>query len=71
MNDKKEAEVQEINESLHKMETRSTACVDTKVDEAIKATCRKRDKGYAEVTALQPKEATNVLTYAGTNQNDV
>ena len=32
--------------------------MNAKVDDAIKATCEKVDKSYAEVMAVQPKEAS-------------
>ena len=44
------------------METTLTACVDTKVDNVIKATREKVEKSYAEIMAVQPKEASNVHT---------
>ena len=66
MNEKIEGERHEINERPQKMETRLTACVDAKVDKAIKATCEKVDKRYAEVMAVQPKETSNAHTRAPT-----
>ena len=59
-----EAETPEINERFQKVETRLTACADTKVDNDIEATCEKLDKSYAEVVAVQPKEASNAKTRA-------
>ena len=41
MNAKIEAETQEINKKLQTMEERTTAVVDTRVDNAIKTTCEK------------------------------
>ena len=65
-NGKIQAETQEINERPQKIETRLTACVDLKVDNGIKATCEKNDKSYAEVMAVQPKEARYAHTRAPT-----
>ena len=55
MNEKIEKETQEINKNLQKMEERITAVVDTRVDNAIKTTCEKVDKSYAEAVAVQPR----------------
>ena len=55
MNEKIETETQEINKKLQTMEERLTAVVDTRVDNAIKTTCEKVDKSYAEAVAVQPR----------------
>ena len=55
MNEKIETETQEINKKLQTMEERITAVVDTRVDNAIKATCEKIDQSYAEAVAVQPR----------------
>ena len=55
MNEKIETETQEINRKLQTMEERITAVVDTRVDNAIKATCEKIDKSYAEAAAVPPR----------------
>ena len=54
---KRVAETQKITGSLRKMEARLAACVDTRVDIAIISACEKVDKSYAEVMAVQSKEA--------------
>ena len=61
MNEKIETETQEINKKLQKTEEGITAVVDTRVDNAIKTTCEKSDKSYAEAVALQPRNV--VATY--------
>ena len=48
------------------MESRLSACVDAKVDNAIKATCEKVDRSYAEVKVVQSKETSNAHTRAPT-----
>ena len=55
MKEKIETETQEINKKLQTMEERITAVVDTRVDNAIKTTCEKVDKSYAEAVAVQPR----------------
>ena len=54
MNEKIETETQ-INKKLQTMEERISAVVDTRVDNAIKTTCEKVDKSYAEAVAVQPR----------------
>ena len=53
INEKIKTETQEINKKLQTMEERITAVVDTRVDNAIKTTCKKLDKSYAEAVAVQ------------------
>ena len=55
VNEKIETETQEINKKLQTVEERITAVVDTRVDNAIKITCEKVDKSYAEAVAVQPR----------------
>ena len=55
MIEKIETETQEINKELQTLEERITAVVDTRVDNAMKTTCEKVDKSYAEAAAVQPK----------------
>ena len=55
MNEKIETETQEINKKLQTMEERTTAVNDTKIDNAIKTTCKKVDKSDAEAVAVQPR----------------
>ena len=55
MNEKIETEMQYINKKLQTIEERITAFVDTRVDKAIKTTCEKVDKSYAEAVAVQPR----------------
>ena len=62
MNETIEAEMQEILERPEKMETRLTACVDLKVDNGIRATREKKYKSFAEVLAVETKEASNAPT---------
>ena len=59
----KKAETQESDE-LQKNKTRLTVSLNTKVDNVIKTTLEKVDKNYAEVMAIQPKEAGNALSQA-------
>ena len=66
MNKKIEAETHESNERLQKMETQLTACVDAKMDNAIKTKCDKVDKSYGAVMAVQQIETGNTHTQATT-----
>ena len=65
MNEKIETETPEISKRLQTMEERITAVVDKRVDNAIKATCEKVDKSYAEAVAVQPRNvgATSKAQY--------
>ena len=55
MNEKIETKTQVINKKLQTMEKRITAVIDTRVDNAIRTTCEKVDKNYAEAVAVQPR----------------
>ena len=55
------AETQEIDERLQELETRLRACVDTRVDSAIKATCVKVDESSAEVLDVQLKNSHCII----------
>ena len=56
MNEKIETETQEINKKLQTLKERITAVVDTRVDNAIKFTCERVDKSFAEAVAVQPRK---------------
>ena len=66
INEKLEAEPNEIIERLQKVETRITAGVDAEINNAITATCEKVDKSYAEVMAVRPKETSSAHSRAPT-----
>ena len=64
MNNEGEAGTQEFRKHLQEMESRLTACVETKVGNAMKATYEKVEKGDSEVMAGESKEASNAHTRA-------